>query len=268
MTNLLVESHKPDQDGQTLAISPEYAGWDYVGFQVYQLKEGQSVQKETEDQEVCIVLLGGKANMTTNEESFKNIGDRMNVFEKKSPYSVYVPDHDTYKVEALTELEIAICLAPGKGSHKARLIAPDDVGVEDRGSGDMSRHVHNILPETEPADSLLVVEVYTPEGNYSSFPPHKHDTVNPPDETYLEESYYHKITPNSGFLFHRVYTDDGSLDEAMAVKNNQAVMVPKGYHPVSTPPGHECYYLNVMAGPERAWKFHNDENFTWLFERM
>lgn len=268
MADLLVPSREPNAEGRTLDISPESAGWEYVGFQVYQLKEEQSIQKETGDQEVCIVLLGGKASVITNKEKFENIGDRKNVFEKKPPYSIYVPDHDSFQVEALTETEIAVCLAPGKGNHKARLIKPADVGVEDRGSGHMSRHVHNILPETEPADSLLVVEVYTPEGNYSSFPPHKHDTQKPPNETYLEETYYHKISPENGFIFHRVYTDDGSLDEAMAVKHNQAVLVPKGYHPVSTPPGYECYYLNVMAGPERAWKFHNDENFEWLFERM
>jgi 5-deoxy-glucuronate isomerase len=265
MSDLIVPSRREaDQEGNTLSITPESAGWEYVGFQVYTLQKGQTLKKETGDQEVCIVLLSGKAHVTTKIEKWENIGRRMNVFEKIPPYSVYVPSGDIYTIEALTDLELAVCMAPGKGTYPARLIAPEDVGVEIRGAGNIGRQVHNILPENKPADSLLVVEVFTPEGNWSSYPPHKHDVDNLPHESYLEETYYHKVNPGHGFAVQRVYTDDRSLDETMIIKNGDAVLVPKGYHPVSAPPGYEVYYLNVMAGPVRTWKFHNDPDHEWI----
>ena len=137
----------------------------------------------------------------------------------------------------------------------ARLITPADIGVERRGKGRNQRLVHNILPDSEPADSLLVVEVYTDEGNTSSYPSHKHDQEDSPDETYLEETYYHRIQPEQGFCMQRVYTDDRTLDECMPVYNRDVVKVPRGYHPVATLAGYDNYYLNVMAGPVRQWKF-------------
>jgi 5-deoxy-glucuronate isomerase len=191
----------------------------------------------------------------------------MNVFEKTPPYSVYVPNGDRYEVQALTDLELAVCSAPGKGSYDARLISPEQVGVETRGQGNVERQIHNILPEGELADSLLVVEVFTPEGHWSSYPPHKHDRDALPHESLLEETYYFRVQPEQGFAIQRVYTDDRSLDETLAVKNGEAVLVPRGYHPVSAPPGYEVYYLNVMAGPKRLWKFHNDPDHAWLMPK-
>jgi 5-deoxy-glucuronate isomerase len=113
----------------------------------------------------------------------------------------------------------------------------------------------------------LVVEVFTPEGHWSSYPPHKHDRNHLPEESYLEETYYHKINPGHGFAVQRIYTDDRSLDETLVIKDGDAVLVPKGYHPVSAPPGYDVYYLNVMAGPVRTWKFKNDPDHEWLFTR-
>ncbi|WP_027417616.1 5-deoxy-glucuronate isomerase [Aneurinibacillus terranovensis] len=268
MSKLIVPSlFEPDHDGNVLTITPELAGWKYVGFEVYFLKKGQTLKKETGNQEACLVLLSGKATVETAKETWENIGQRMNVFEKIPPYSVYVPSNDHYEIEAVTDLELAICLAPGKETYPARLIAPGHVGVETRGAGNIERQIHNILPEGKEADSLLVVEVFTPEGHWSSYPPHKHDEDNLPHESYLEETYYHRINPGNGFAVQRVYTDDRSLDKTMIVKDGDAVLVPKGYHPVSAPPGYEVYYLNVMAGPVRTWKFHNDADHEWILKR-
>lgn len=266
MSKLLVKSQIPDQDGKILDITPENAGWEYVGFQVYKLEEGDSLEKQTGEQEVCLVLLSGKANVSTTNEEFLDIGERMSVFEEIPPYSVYVPNDDKYTIKALTPLKIAVCAAPGKGTYKARLISPEDVKQSDRGSEKMSRRIHDILPEDKDADSLLVVEVYTPEGNTSSYPPHKHDKDNLPHESYLEETYYHEINPNQGFAFQRVYNDDRSLDETMTVEHESVVLVPEGYHPFTAVPGYDCYYLNVMAGPKRTWKFNNEKDHEWLFE--
>ncbi|ARP42933.1 5-deoxy-glucuronate isomerase [Geobacillus thermodenitrificans] len=266
MSRFIISSHSPNEEGNVVRVTPESAGWEYVGFEVYALTKGQTLRKETIDQEACLVLLKGKANISTKLERWEQIGLRMDVFEKVPPYSVYVPANDVYEVEAMTDVEVAVCLAPGKGTYPARLIPPSEVGVEIRGAGNIERRVHNILPESQPADSLLVVEVFTPEGNWSSYPPHKHDQDNLPHESYLEETYYHKINPGHGFMVQRVYTDDRSIDETMVVKNGDVVLVPKGYHPVSAPPGYEGYYLNVMAGPVRTWKFHNDPDHDWVME--
>jgi len=268
MSELIVKpAANPEADGTILTVTPESAGWEYVGFQVAKLAAGEKLSRESGDQELCVVLLSGLANVSTREHTWENIGKRMSVFEKIPPYSVYVSTLDQVEVTALTELEIAICVAPGKGTYPSRLIAPEDVGVEGRGYGNLERHIHNILPEQKEADSLLVVEVFTPDGHWSSYPPHKHDRDALPDESLLEETYYFRVQPEQGFAIQRVYTDDRSVDETLAVKNGEVVLVPNGYHPVGAPPGYEVYYLNVMAGPTRTWKFHNDPDHEWLFKK-
>ena len=165
---------------------------------------------------------------------------------------------------AETDVELAVCSAPAMGTLPARAIPPEAVGLETRGSGTNTRHVRNILPEWEPAESLLVVEVITPGGHWSSYPPHKHDRDALPDEALLEETYYHRIQPAQGFALQRVYTDDRSLDETMAVSDRNIVLVPHGYHPVGAAHGYDLYYLNVMAGPRRSWRFHNDPEHAWI----
>lgn len=269
MTSRLIVSAaaKPEADGTVLAVTPESAGWEYVGFQVVKLSAGQRLGRETGELEVCLVLLSGTGKVSTSALDWAEVGRRMSVFEKIPPYSVYVPNGERYEYIALTDTELAVCTAPGKGSYAARIITPEQVGVEVRGSGSMERLVHNILPEREPADSLLVVEVFTPEGHWSSYPPHKHDRDNLPEESLLEETYYFHIQPEQGFAIQRVYTDDRSLDETLAVHDGQAVLVPEGYHPVSAPAGYEVYYLNVMAGPVRTWKFYNDPDHEWLIKK-
>ncbi|GIQ66557.1 5-deoxy-glucuronate isomerase [Paenibacillus cisolokensis] len=256
----------PGASGCVVEVTPASAGWRYVGFQAYRLKPGERLESETGSDECCLVLLSGKADIRTSAQRWDDVGERMSVFEPKPPYSAYVPSGDRFGVEALTEVELAVCRAPGKGTYPARLIVPADVGVEIRGQGLTERIVRNILPEGEPADSLLVVEVYTPGGHWSSYPPHKHDEDRLPDESLLEETYYHRIEPAHGFAVQRVYTDDRSLDETITVRDGDVVLVPRGYHPVGAPAGYDVYYLNVMAGPVRTWKFHNDPDHEWIMQ--
>ena len=266
MSFLLSRPKAPDESGRTQRVTPESANWKYVGFEVFQLKAGQSLKQLTEDKEVCLILVSGKADVTTEKESWDNIGDRMSVFEKKAPYSVYVPPSDHYQVTALTDVELAIGSAPAKGGLPARLIRPQKCEYQTRGEGTNTRHVCNILFNNVEAEKLLICEVITPNGHWSSYPPHKHDTDAAPEETQLEETYYHKVSPEQGFAYHRVYTDDRSLDETMTVHNNDVVMVPRGYHPVGAPHGYDLYYLNVMAGPQRKWIFKNDPDHEWMLD--
>jgi 5-deoxy-glucuronate isomerase len=255
MSKLLLHPHAPDNEGRVLSVTPQSAGWHYVGFEVFRLKPGQKLEKPTGTNELCLVLLSGRATIRAGALDCGTLGERHSVFEGL-PWSVYVPAGSDFVVEALSEVELAVCASPAKGALPPRVIPPSEVREETRGKGTNTRHVRNILPDTSPhAESLLVVEVITPAGNWSSYPPHKHDTDNYPSETYLEETYYHRLNPPQGFGFQRVYTDDRSLDESMAISDGDVVLVPKGYHPVSAPHGFDLYYLNVMAGPKKAWKF-------------
>jgi 5-deoxy-glucuronate isomerase len=266
MSRLLVKPSRPDSSGRVHSITPVSAGWTYVGFDVYRLDAGQRLQRQTEDREACIVMLSGKAHVAAAGQDFGVIGGRKSPFEP-DPWSLYAPARSEWSLTAESACEIAVCTAPGKGKFPARVISPDQVGQETRGTGTNTRHVRNILPETEPAESLLVVEVITPSGHWSSYPPHKHDRDALPEESFLEETYYHRLNPPSGFALQRVYTDDRSLDETLAASDGDVVLVPKGYHPVGAPHGYELYYLNVMAGPRRVWKFHNDPDHAWLMNR-
>ena len=249
--------------GRITHITPKSAGWKHVGFEVHKLAKGESVSAKTGKREVCLVLVSGKAKIN----DFGLLGERMSPFEGK-PHAVYVPAGSDWRVEAVTEVTLAVCSAPSAGGKlPARHIAPKEMGQETRGQGTNTRYVTNILPEDAPADSLLVVEVITPGGHTSSYPPHKHDQDNLPAESFLEETYYHRVNPPQGFAFQRVYTDDRSLDEAIVVEDGSVVMVPRGYHPVAAVHGYDLYYLNVMAGPRRTWKFHNAPEHEWMLKK-
>lgn len=259
--SLLVRPHAPASDGTLLDITPESAGWTYVGFRVVGLAAGARYNHVEDGREACLVILTGTVSVMAGGEHFEAIGDRTTVFDGAAT-SVYVPAGHRYTIEAASDAEIAICTAPGTGAGAVRLIRSD--AVEVRGQGTNTRHVRNILSDADAAESLLVVEVITPGGHWSSYPPHKHDRDAYPDETFLEETYYHRLSPPQGFAFQRVYTDERDIDETMAVEDGDVVMVPRGYHPVGAPHGYDLYYLNVMAGPRRNWVFRNDPAHDWI----
>jgi len=263
MANLLVKGKKANAEGLALSVTPESAGWKYVGFQVYRRAAGQQLDWKISGRESCLVLLSGKASASIDGKAPVEIGGRKNVFEGPG-WSVYLPAGARCALKATTDIEVGVCTAPGGARFPARIIPPEQVGFEERGKGTNRRLVYNILPDTAAAESLLVVEVVTPGGNWSSYPPHKHDRDALPEESFLEETYYHRLNPPQGFAFQRVYTDDRSIDETMAVEDGDCVMVPRGYHPVGAPHGYDLYYLNVMAGPNRKWVFKNDPAHEWI----
>ncbi len=242
--------------GKVHDITPQSAGWRYVGFSLYRLRAGEAAAETTGDREVILVVVEGKAVFDAAGQNWGLLGDRANVFEKTPPHCLYVPNGQDWRVVAETDCVIAVCSAPGQGGHAARRIGPDGITLSPRGKGANTRWINNIAMENEDyADSLLVTEVFTPAGNWSSYPSHRHDEDDFPCITYLEETYYHRLNPSDGWAIQRVYTDDGTLDEVMAVKDGDVVLVPRGHHPCGAPHGFELYYLNVMAGPRRAWRF-------------
>ena len=264
---LKVRPHTTMADGSVLEVTPESAGWQHVGFQVVKLQPGQRHEGGIEGREACLVILSGTANIRAGALSVDAVGNRQSVFEDAPPAAVYVPAGTSYRIEAVTTVELAIGTAPGSETGEPRLIDSSRMSLEVRGQGTNQRFVRNILPETEPAESLLVVEVITPGGHWSSYPPHKHDTATEGEETALEETYYHRLNPPQGFAIQRVYTDDRSIDETITVEDGDVVMVPRGYHPVGAPHGYDVYYLNVMAGPRRNWIFRNDPTHDWIVRK-
>ncbi len=266
MTQYHLRQHDPNADHKTVSVTPESAGWDYVGFDLYKLHPGQTAEGKTGDRELCLVFVSGKAKASVAGEDFGVLGARMSPFDGQ-PWSLYVPAGTAWSLTAETVCEIAGCTSPGEAdSRPPRVIAPDSHAVMTRGKGNNIRYVTDIINETDPADSLLVVEVITPAGNASSYPPHKHDRDAFPEETKLEEVYYHRLNPSQGFGFQRIYTDDRSLDVSMTIEDGDVTLVPRGYHPCAALHGYDLYYLNVMAGPKRIWRFFNDPAHEWMLK--
>ncbi|MGA7538817.1 MAG: 5-deoxy-glucuronate isomerase [Steroidobacteraceae bacterium] len=265
--SLRVRPGAPDAEGRVLAITPESAGWKYVGFELRRLLAGRRATLAPTGKEICVLVLTGRASVEVGELTFTDLGGRKSVFEDAPPGAVYVPPGRRIGIQASTDVELALCSAPAQATGEPRAIPGARMPQEVRGEGTNRRFVRNVLPETEAAERLLVVEVITPGGHWSSYPPHKHDTDSPPAETQLEETYYHRLNPPQGFAFQRVYTDDRELDETVCVEDGDVVLVPRGYHPVGAPHGYDLYYLNVMAGPVRRWIVREDPAHAWIKHR-
>jgi 5-deoxy-glucuronate isomerase len=196
------------------------------------------------------------------------MGERMDLFERTPPHALYLPPGSGWEAVATTDCVLAACSAPSPGGRAAQRLGPEGIELAARGRGTNTRYVNNVAMEgRDVADSLLVTEVFTPPGHWSSYPSHRHDEDDFPRITYLEETYYHRLKPAAGWAVQRVYTEDGSLDETMAIRDGDVTLVPKGHHPCGAPYGYELYYLNVMAGPRRAWRFQGDPEHAWIVER-
>lgn len=252
MSGLLVRG-----EGLPPAITPESAGWAYVGFEVVAPPYAGS----TGARELCLVVVEGRCTVRSRHGEWRDLGGRASPFSGQ-PDAAYLPPGTDFEVEG--DAEVALCSAPARDGAPARVLPGEEIEVERRGQGAYERTVTPILMGDRAADSLLVCEVITPPGHWSSYPPHKHDRDAPPAESLLEETYYHRIDPAHGFALQWVYSEERDLDEAVAVRDRDVVLVPRGYHTVSAPPGYAVYYLNVMAGPTRDWAIANDPEHEWM----
>jgi 5-deoxy-glucuronate isomerase len=271
MNPLLVRpSPAPGADGTFLQVSPASAGWTYVGFEAAMLAAGAApLVRETGARELCVVVISGTVDVASRHGAWSGLGGRPEPWAGR-PDAAYLSPGTSVSLAAAggEPAEIGLCWAPAPGGGAAARVLPgSEIDVETRGHGALERTVHPILMDGRDAESLLVCEVLTPAGHWSSYPPHKHDRDAPPDETFLEETYYHRVSPARGFGLQRVYTDDRSLDESLAFGDRDCVLVPRGYHTVSAPPGYAVYYLNVMAGPTRAWAVANDPDHAWTLQQ-
>ena len=242
-------------------ITPASAGWEHLHFRTQTLAAGEVRKENTAGNEVCIVFLRGDAEVSFGGET-RRLEGRRDVFAGL-PYALYLPPGEAYTVKALTEVELGLGAAAAVGEHPARLITPDDVKVEVRGGHNVTRQITHVLDPGE-AEKLLCVEVYTPSGNWSSYPPHKHDVQDPPAEVDLDEVYHYRFYPADGWAMQRLFTDDRSLDERLVVTDGETVLVRKGYHPVVTAPGYDCYYLNFLAGETPLWIAKDEPQLAWV----
>ena len=263
---LLVRASGPDADGLVCSVDPASAGWEYTTFHAYRLAPGRTVERPADHQERLVLLLEGRASVRAGDLDLGVVGSRSSVFDGPPCPVLLVEPGRAVAIIAETTALVAIAAAPGGPTSRTALITPDEILVESRGSGSTARRIHHLLPPSAEAGRLISFEAYTPGGNWSSYPPHKHDTEDPPREARLEELYFYRFAKPQGFAMARVYTPDRSLDEVMAPMDGDLVLVPRGYHPVGVPAGYDCWYLNIMAGPRRAWHFSVDPDHAWLMD--
>jgi 5-deoxy-glucuronate isomerase len=264
------------EPGVIVQVLPEEAGWEYIHFQVRRLAAQGLWTSSTGEHELAIVVLSGTIQVESDRGRWQRIGERQTVFGGL-PFALYLPRHTSFTVTADTPSEFAVAWAPTDQDHQPRLVTPKECAVEIRGGDNVTRQINNILPPGFPCHKLVVVEAYTPGGNWSSYPPHKHDVHKTNQtgqivEADLEEIYYYKIEPAEGFAFQRLYTDPESplhraglpFDATVLARNNDVVLVPEGYHPVTSAPGYTTYYLNVLAGSAQSLANSEDPRHVWV----
>jgi len=266
----------PDDPDLILSVTPEQAGWQYISFQVRQLAANQSWPFRTGENELAIVNLSGRYAVNSNRGQWTGIGGRRNVFEGAA-HALYLPRQSEFTITAEQAGEYAVTWVPTNQDREPWLIKPEDVAIAVRGGDNVSRQINDLLPSGSPVHRLVLVEVYTPSGNWSSYPPHKHDKHIEDDrgnllEADLEEVYFYKIDKPEGYAYQRVYTDERSplheaghpIDALVRAENNCAVLVPEGYHPVVSAPGYMTYYLNVLAGSAQTLANQDDPKYAWV----
>ncbi len=256
---------KPSESGALISIDPRSARWEHISFEVMRLHPGETRDARADGKETCLVFLGGTGSVLSSEGNFDEVGERANVFEGRA-HTVYLPVGARFSIKARTKLEVAVCQSAAAQRFPAKWVRPDDVEVEERGDGNASRTIHHVIKPEFQAEKLMVVEVFTPSGNWSSYPPHKHDQHLPPKEHDLEEIYYYRIDRPEGFAIQRVYTDDRRIDETLTCRDGDLVLVREGYHPVVAAPGCNVYYLNVLAGTGRSMAATDDPTLAWVRE--
>lgn len=275
--NMLVRPEVRAEDPTLcLDITPASAGWDFISFQVRRLAAGGTWSFATGENELALVNLTGRYAVASDRGSWTGIGGRANVFTDAA-HALYLPRRTRFTVSAEVAGEFAVTWVPTDRDHAPWLIRPGEVKRSIRGGDNVSRQINDLLPPGSPVHRLVLVEVYTPSGNWSSYPPHKHDrhlvdASGQLIEADLEEVYYYRIDRPEGYAYQRIYTDERSplhqagapIDAVIRATDGTAVLVPEGYHPVVSAPGYTTYYLNVLAGSAQSLANQDDPQFTWV----
>ena len=237
-------------------VTPESARWRYLHFGV----RSGGFSSATGEVEIALVVLGGTVMVRSEGETWE-LGGRESVFAGL-PWALYLPRDTEYEVEG--DAEVAICGAQCERRRDPVLVRPEDVEIEVRGSGNATRQINHIVKPDFPAERLLVVEVFTPSGNWSSYPPHKHDEDKPPGEVVLEETYYFRTPAPEAFAVQRLYSPRHGLDVTETVRDGDLMLVPYGYHTTAAAHGYDLYYLNALAGDRRSMASADDPALHWI----
>jgi len=242
-------------------VTPASAGWQHLGFELFELAAGERFERVSDGVEVALILLSGNALLSIDAEQWE-VSGRRSVFAGL-PHGLYVPPGHRFAVEARGPVEFALGSAAAEGRFAPRRISPADVSVEIRGGHNATRQISHVIDPGQ-AERLLCVEVYTPSGNWSSYPPHKHDVFERGVEAELDEVYHFRLDPADGWALQRLYNDDRSLDEVVVARDGDTVLVREGYHPVVLAPGYDGYYLNLLAGDEPTWDARDEPDLAWV----
>ena len=261
-------------DGDAVLITPASAGWRLCGLRVIELAAGDARVLDTGPDELAVLPLSGRGvTVEVDGRSFELAG-RSSVFARVSDWA-YVPMEAELRLSSTEGCEVALASARATRRLEPAYVAAEDVAVEIRGAGAATRQVVNFLTpgDFDGADKLICCEVLTPDANWSSYPPHKHDDTED-SPVWNEEIYYFRIGragtteyDDDGYGTHRTYTHDGSIDATVTVRDGDVFLVPRGYHgPCAAAPGYSLYYLNVMAGPApgRTFAFVDDPPYAWI----
>lgn len=262
---------KPTDDGAVYQhISKSDGGWQYLNFAARAMRKGDVWSEDTGEHEYAIILLGGNYRVSSNRGSWQTTNGRKDVFSGIA-HALYLPRHTQFELVAESDdLDIAYGWSETDRDFPPVFKTPREVAIEIRGGDNATRQINDLLGPGFPCHRLVAVEVYTPSGNWSSFPAHKHDErIVGADgqllEARLEETYFYKISKPQGYAIQRVYTSDGSLDEIAVARNNDLVLVPKGYHPVVAGHGYDVYYLNFLTGSDQSLANTPDPDHAWVF---
>ncbi|HUJ94231.1 MAG TPA: 5-deoxy-glucuronate isomerase [Terriglobales bacterium] len=263
-SDVLVHSQNlsPGQAGELVNLPRQKANWEWMSFFVRRLRPGDVYRAETKHEEAAFVLLGGTVRADWGKGA-QLVGKRKNVFDGL-PYALYLPAGNNVAFTAETLCEIAECRVPSQARLDPKLITPQDVASNLRGGGNVSRQIVDLMTPSFPADKLMVVEVYTPGGNWSSYPPHKHDVHDPPREVDLDEIYYYRMNQPGAFAFQHLYSGDYASERTVKTRDGDAVLVRSGFHPVVAGPGYDVYYLNFLAGSARVMAITEDSRHVWI----
>lgn len=251
----------PQEAGELLHLPREQANWEWMSFFVRRLQPGDVFRTRTQGEEAAFVILGGTCVADWGQGPV-SVGKRKTVFDGL-PYALYLPSQGEVSFQAETTCEIAECRVPSNAQLEPRLVTPREVESSLRGGGNASRQIVDVIPPAFPADKLMVIEVYTPGGNWSSYPPHKHDVHNPPAEVDLDEIYYYRVPPG-GFALQHLYGGEHAGERTLKALDGDAVLVHSGYHPVVAGPGYDVYYLNFLAGSARTLAVTEDQQHAWI----
>lgn len=235
----------------------------YIEFGVFKGKAGDTFAWNTEDCEAVLVFLSGRCRLKVNGEDYGVVGGRRSVFDGNA-CSLYAPNNTQVEIEVLDEAEVALSQTHVATDASPRLIQPEEVNVRDVGVWNWRRDVKDIVDKRTPASRLVVGETINPPGNWSSWPPHKHDVHNPPSESKQEEVYFFKVQPANSFGVARLYTAEGDVDEVLPIRENSVLLIRRGYHPIAAAPGTRVYYLWTLAGESRDLIPNDAPDYRWM----